>query len=342
MGKPFLLFFILLFFVFSCSEPKKVSNAFYYWKTVFNLDEKERSILKEHHINRLYLRMFDVDWNAEKAEALPVAHISFNDSFPAEVEIVPVIYITNKTMEKISGKEVDRLAENMLALTGRLMAKQKATYREIQLDCDWTVSTKEKYFELIRQVKKRSAKQVSATIRLHQVKFPERTGVPPVDRGMLMFYNMGKLEETEHRNSIFNKEDAAKYVESLEKYTLQMDVALPVFSWGVKLRGRKVKSLLNNLSLQDAESSVRKAGFRKLNDHVFIADSGFFFRGEYFLPGERLSMEEITPQICKEAAEMLRPYQKTTNFSLALYHFDSSVFNRYKPQELEEIYSSFN
>jgi len=338
INKSFFLFIFVLC-LFSCSEPKKVSRAFYYWKTVFTLDEKENALLKELHISRLYLRMFDVDWNEENAKAVPVARIDFTSTLPDSMEIVPVIYITNKALEKIKADEVEKLAENMLHLNNKLLAGQGRGYTGIQLDCDWTVSTREKYFSLLSHIKKKSGKIISATIRLHQVKYPDRTGIPPVDRGMLMFYNMGKLEETLQRNSIFNKEDAGKYISSLEKYPLQMDVALAVFSWGVQLRGGRVKTLMNNLSLED----VRSAGlFTQLNDHVFTADSGFLFRGEYFLAGDRLSMEEITPEICKEAEEMLRPYQKSINFNLALYHFDKSNLNRYKPQDLEEIFTGFN
>ena len=37
-------------------------NAIYYWKTVFRLTEYDRQFLKKHHIRKIYLRMFDVDY----------------------------------------------------------------------------------------------------------------------------------------------------------------------------------------------------------------------------------------------------------------------------------------
>jgi len=54
--------------------------------------------------------------------------------------------------------------------------------------------------------------------------------VPPVDKGLLMFYNMGKISpDLNARNSIYNRADAEAYLESLPNYRLSLDVALPVF-----------------------------------------------------------------------------------------------------------------
>ena len=68
--------------------------------------------------------------------------------------------------------------------------------KEIQLDCDWNSSTQKKYFNLIEEMKLYPTWENivwSATIRLHQLKYPKQTGVPPVNKGVLMFYNMGNF-----------------------------------------------------------------------------------------------------------------------------------------------------
>ena len=77
---------------------------------------------------------------------------------------------------------------------------------------------------------------LSATIRLHQVKYYKQAGIPPVDRGMLMFYNMGKLNALTAENSIYNSNDAAGYIETVDDYPLKLDLALPAFSWAVHFR----------------------------------------------------------------------------------------------------------
>lgn len=44
--------------------------------------------------------------------------------------------------------------------------------KEIQIDCDWTASTQEAYFEFLHYLKEKAKDkqiQLSATIRLHQL-----------------------------------------------------------------------------------------------------------------------------------------------------------------------------
>ncbi|MEZ4901823.1 MAG: hypothetical protein R2822_08725 [Spirosomataceae bacterium] len=51
-------------------------------------------------------------------------------------------------------------------------------WKEVQIDCDWTVATKAKYFRLLQQISALLPPSVilSATIRLHQIKFYRTTG----------------------------------------------------------------------------------------------------------------------------------------------------------------------
>ena len=48
---------------------------------------------------------------------------------------------------------------------------------------------------------------MSATIRLHQVKYRADTGVPPVDRGMLMAYNLLPPDQAGERSSILDNRE---------------------------------------------------------------------------------------------------------------------------------------
>ena len=108
-------------------------------------------------------------------------------------------------------QEIEKLADNILKKIHELNRK---TPVEVQFDCDWTQITKNNFFYFLSYFKKQLANRismttpdplrdlqtepvVSATIRLHQLKFPEKTGVPPVDKGMLMFYNTGNLRAWE-------------------------------------------------------------------------------------------------------------------------------------------------
>ena len=96
------------------------------------------------------------------------------------------------------------------------MSTNHLKFKELQIDCDWTESTRDKYFHLLSTLRnelERNKQIISATIRLHQVKYAAITGIPPVHRGMLMYYNMGKINATDN-NSVYDKKIAEKYISS--------------------------------------------------------------------------------------------------------------------------------
>ncbi len=79
-------------------HPKQVTRAFYYWKSVFKLSEYEKAALQKYHATRLYIKFFDVDWDASTRQAIPKAVIKFKENPP--VEFVPTVFITNRTRWK--------------------------------------------------------------------------------------------------------------------------------------------------------------------------------------------------------------------------------------------------
>ena len=134
----------------------------------------------------------------------------------------------------------------------------------LQVDCDWTISTKEKYFNLLILLSN-YIEHLSATIRLHQIKYVKATGVPPVEKGVVMIYNLDSPADTNIRNSIFSFEKALLYLKgNLEHYPLQLDVALPAFSWGVHFHHGKIKGLIADFhpSDIDKENMVQKKNLK--------------------------------------------------------------------------------
>lgn len=110
---------------------------------------------------------------------------------------------------------------------------------EIQIDCDWTLASRDKYMDFVTQLKHKSNKKLSATIRLHQIKYFKKTGVPLVDYGVLMYCNMGHIA-ADSMNSIYDRKTGQGYLKNLEDYPLRLEVALPVFSWAIHIRRQKV------------------------------------------------------------------------------------------------------
>jgi hypothetical protein len=226
----------------ACKETdRKIS--FYYWRTAFQLRDVETDALMYNNVHRLYVRYFDAD--VVDGTVQPVSPIKSPANIGG-IEIVPVVYIKNRVFEKLDSTGIPAIAGNVHRLVSMINRSLTVTPAEMQFDCDWTESTKDRYFQFITKYKDISKQAISATIRLHQVKYAARTGVPPVDHGVLMYYNMGTINAGP-KNSIYEKSTAAAYNAFIESYPLTLDVALPVFSWGLKIREGKVVELLNKI-----------------------------------------------------------------------------------------------
>ena len=179
------------------------------------------------------------------------------------------------------------------------------TPRELQLDCDWTDSTRVRFFAFLEQLGAIAGPRgvtLSATIRLHQIKYRERTGVPPVARGMLMFYNMGRFSPDPEARAIFDADAARRYLARIGDYPLPLDVALPIWSWTIHLRDEQVEGLLQSTDpdeLADLDF-LRPAG----PDRYQVARSAFL-HGTMLRKDDLLKIEVTGPGETLAAARML-------------------------------------
>jgi len=318
-------------------------RGFYYWKTEWSASPAILQTLSGDRIDRLYMRLFDVEWNERDGAAEPIAPLRFESAPPRGVEFVPVVYITNAVFLKIAYGDVEALADHVWNKIGRLTGAAGVTFGELQLDCDWSDGSRRNYFHFVDLLSRRlhaEGKIVSTTIRLHQIKYVERTGIPPAARGMLMFYNFGRVEAEASRSSIFNPEDAGRYSSYIARYPLTLDVVLPAFSWGVHSREGRVLGLLEHVAAADAESFD---GFSRVAANRYTASRSFFFRGRYFAMGDLLLMETTTPGITREAAAMAKRgagWRKTYG-TVALFDLDERRSNTYSGAELESILAKF-
>ncbi|WP_157558656.1 hypothetical protein [Microscilla marina] len=325
------------------SQKSKVTPAFYYWKTIFNLSTNERKYLKELQIKRLYVRYFDIDWNPYRKEAQPIAELKWQTQNIPIPHLVPTVFITNRTLLNISYNQLEKLGNN---IANKILEKSKnlrnVTIREVQLDCDWSGKTQKRFFKLIEilreQVKGNGIKTLSATIRLHQLKYYKKTGVPPVDRGMLMFYNMGSLDGKNTNNSILDLQIAQQYLGKSKKYPLQLDVALPIYQWGVLIRRGRVIKLLNSLK---NNTFVNTRFFRQKQKQVFEVIKSTYLNGVYLYKGDLIRLEQVSAHNLQQAAKLLRRYIVSNQLYITLYHLDEKNLKNYEPKELKSIFYSF-
>lgn len=322
---------------------KPAQRAFYYWKTTWTTSAQIDRALAEHKIGKLYMRFFDVEWDTVSDYPKPVSPLIFNSPLPQTTKIIPVVYITNAVFLKLPSDQTYKLADQIWNKVSSMALEKNLVFKELQIDCDWSDHSRERYFQFATALKEKMKKEkilVSSTIRLHQIKYFERTGIPPVDRGMLMFYNFGRIQADSNRSSIFNEADAKKYSTYIKNYPMPLDLSLPVFSWLVHSRDGKVIGLLERMDIEDFK---KVASFEIKDDHRFIAKSSFFYHGIYYREGDMLLLEESNPEITNQAATLaldgaarVSPYQ-----TVAFFDLDERNLNHYANNEINQMFGRF-
>lgn len=325
----------------TAEKQREISRSFYYWKSVFELTDFEKQEIKDLKIEALYVKFFDVGWNATKSKPTPIAVIRIKDKdfFKEDKQqIIPTVFITNETLYKINIAQCKGLAADILNLIrGICTTNEIQNVREIQIDCDWTAETKEKFFSIIDNLKvSDSSYNYSATIRLHQIKYVERAGVPIVNRGMLMAYNMGNLKNPGIKNSILEVDELKKYSSYISNYPLPLDVALPLFDWCVIFRNGVYVGLMQNLDIKDLKELVLEKGDNKYLVKRDSIVNGFEFKMNDVIRHEKSDYKEVIA-----AANIIAKQLNSISFRVALFHLDSTVLKKYTTNELENIYNSF-
>lgn len=228
--------------------------SFYSFRTSFNPSRNEIEILNRIKPAEITFRLFDVDFDSKTDQAVPVSPLRITEAASKMLKnikatkISGLIFITNRTLKNTEKTELPELAEKIIIKAESTIPPSNISIKELQIDCDWSISTRDKYF-LLLEILKRKLKlkniALAATVRLHQVKFQEKTGIPPADKGILMLYNMEDVGKWETQNSILNLKTAVQYLKRLENYPLPLDIALPLYSQTAVFSGGKLIGLIS-------------------------------------------------------------------------------------------------
>lgn len=282
-----LYLFIPLFW--ACQQKQAPAQlSVYYWKTFFRLEAPAQQFLQDYHIQRLYVRYCDII--LREGEAVPDAPVEMDTTHLKGKEIVPVIYIKNEVFLN-SEVSVAQLSERLSQYIAQINRTYKLSVSEVQLDCDWSLKSRERYFAFVQHFKAQNPYRLSATIRLHQVKYHDRTGIPPVNYGVLMYYNMGKITAT-GANSIYDRATAEKYLPALRSYPLPLKVALPIFSWGVHSIAGEVTDLVGGFSFAEADTLSQLS--RMGNSDCYLVTEAMTYKGQRWQKGDVIKVEEIS------------------------------------------------
>jgi hypothetical protein len=295
-------------------------------------------------------------------------------------EVIPTVFITNHTFKNIKEDNLDDLANRIykkiishfsqmgqmaanndsyssesenqpfaqaskdfkeLVVKDSLAKKYYNRVKEIQFDCDWTETTRDKYFTFLKYIQQKFAdKTISSTIRLYQYKYPDKAGVPPVKKGMLMCYNVGDVREVNGPNSIFDKKEILKYLNRKEPYPLVLDYAFPIFSWGAVYRNNKLIKLLpmeslyinNNFQLISSPAEVTK--------YRVVEDSEIYGENFTLVKGDILKIESVNYSDVVAVAKKVSSQNTNPNPHIVLFDFEIENVRKNAPA-IQKIFNCF-
>lgn len=237
-----------------CSQQQRElpeGNAVYFWRTDLRLDSTEKAFLQQYHINKVYCRYFDVVMNDDGTEPKPNATISFSEILPADIEIIPTVYITEDCMHQKHAGLAEKIVKRIQQMNE---TNDISEVREIQIDCDYTSKSRSTYYDFLKEVRQAWGKTVSTTIRLHQLSM----ATPPADYGVLMIYNTGDPRKWEDRNPILDYRDVYPYLERLDNYQLPLAAAYPVYLWVRNIQGVRVEHTVEAAEILKVKKAMEK------------------------------------------------------------------------------------
>jgi hypothetical protein len=354
-----IIFILLSFLIISCNTEKEITKGMYFWKVNQKIDARDADFLIKNNIQNYYVRFFDIGWNSTSG-AMPLGALHQNkrinnnekeigkfkvlvDSliYQKNIKIVPVIFIKNEVMKNIKKEDINELIKNIQFKINEIWEIEFSNFKcnEIQIDCDWSKTTKDNYFYFLDTFKKEmTIEKLTATIRLHQVKYPKITGVPPVDKGILMYYNMGKIKETTEYNSILNNETGQKYISERSRYPLTLDLALPIYSWSVWFREGEYKGLLYSIN----DANITDYNFLEKNEnhpahYVCVTDT--VVGDNYFRNGDIFRLEKQSVAEINTAKKTCSPLFKNKNLEIILFDYSPENTQLITDEKLDIIYN---
>jgi len=351
---------VFVFKMTACqSPPQPIQPAFFHWQNRLALTPPETALLDSLHCQILYVKFLDIAKDPD-GTIRPYSLLAVGDTAGlAGRTIIPCVFITNNVFQHISEEKLDWLTQKTATAITNIKAQfpqstaqplnqstsqpvnqstnqpaNQSTSQpvnqptEIQFDCDWTEGTRAAFFSFLKKIRPLlpPGTRLSATIRLHQYKFPDRTGVPPVDRGLLMLYNTGDIHDPEETNSIFQPAAAEKYLHGAPpKYPLPLDVALPAFSWALIYRDGDLWKIVPNL--KPPQNSKLKTQNPKL---------------PYLRPDDLVRFESVDTGLLRQAAILATEIQLAEDARVAFFHLDTSTARRYPVGYLRSLCDTIN
>ncbi len=133
-----------------------------------------------------------------------------------------------------------------------------------------------------------------------------------------MCYSTSSPLEKSDKNSILDVNILKSYLSKMEDYPIKkVEVALPIYSWGIITNHLGKHKLINALS----EKDLKNPNFKKISEYeAEVLKDGFYF-GSYLNKGFKIKVEEISEAQLTDVIVFLQ--KKIPHFNIIYYQLDS-------------------
>jgi hypothetical protein len=332
-----LLGLLLIWIVGSCRKADPPELCFYHWKGQLSFDAADSLEASRMGVSGLYVRFFDVDWDELHGGPVPISVVSGRaEDFCFQGPVVPVVFLTNTCFLRSDSAGCAALAQKVADGIRRLSAQRfggRPTFREWQIDCDWTPKSRAQFFFFLEKLQSLSdGIPLTCTVRLHQYRDRAANGVPPVDRGLLMCYNVAEATDPGTPNAVFDPALIRGYLQA-PPYPIGLDIALPIFSWGALFRDGRFVDLLSPLPRDPSLLSPEEGFWYRVRRDTVL-------QGQLLRKGDRLRADRADLTALEEVSQWLAEKNLGPQ-KIIFYHWDKSLIADYETHGILRIYRHF-
>jgi hypothetical protein len=169
---------------------------------------------------------------------------------------------------------------------------------------------------------------------LHQIKYASKTGVPPVDNGVLMYYNMSDFNSLDTKNYILDLDVAKKYHYNFDSYPLELDLALPLYNQATIIRFSKVVGAIEGVSRDE----IIEANFTYISDNIYLVTKEHYLGGKLLYAGDKVRFDGVSISLLKEVVSALKPIMKKPK---KIIFFRWGNLDNLEIKELSDIVKSY-
>lgn len=302
MKKMILFIFLGSFFACNQKKAKNIPPSFYYWKNTYLLTDFEKLTLSHLNVQKIYLRVFDVNWeNGKPVPANPLTSIDLHNKY----NIIPCVHISQAVINNLDTSFYDYFADLMIKQVALAATDNQFTYKSVLLDFEVDKLNYKKYYLLLKKLKEQ-LKEIDFLVNfpLDMLdKLPKNQALY-WDMLMVKLNNTAPPQKDTAHNSILDLTQVKQLAVNIPKITTRYAAVIPLYSWAIQYRKDSIIRYLPRRSSTDFLDQdlfwLVKGRYQLAKDTVF--------KNIPFLKGDEIKVEAVNETKYLNLTKLLVPY----------------------------------